>query len=63
MDAYRHGLDGPQAAWANRAYHGHRTFPQSLLTALDHVKLGNEEEAAQQFRAYAKSEKSVLGSV
>jgi hypothetical protein len=24
MDAYRKGLDGKQAAWAAKKYHGHR---------------------------------------
>ncbi|KAJ7023343.1 hypothetical protein C8F04DRAFT_970314 [Mycena alexandri] len=29
-DAYRHGLDGPQAAWAARKYKGHRVLPAEL---------------------------------
>jgi hypothetical protein len=31
MDAYRNGLDGAQAAWANRKYHGHRTLPSTHI--------------------------------
>ena len=31
MDGYRAGLDGPQAAWACRKYHGHRTLPPDAL--------------------------------
>ncbi|KAJ7732977.1 hypothetical protein B0H16DRAFT_1328436, partial [Mycena metata] len=30
-DAYRHGLDGAQAAWAARKYKGHRTLPPEFL--------------------------------
>ncbi|KAJ7714598.1 hypothetical protein B0H16DRAFT_1244848, partial [Mycena metata] len=26
-DVYRHGLDGPQAAWAARKYRGHHILP------------------------------------
>lgn len=35
MDAYRKGLDGEQAAWANRLYHGHRVLPTSVLADLE----------------------------
>ena len=32
--AYREGLSGAQAAWANKTYHGHRTLPpQAILDA------------------------------
>jgi hypothetical protein len=32
--AYREGLLGPQAAWANKKYHGHRMLPpESILKA------------------------------
>ncbi|THU92285.1 hypothetical protein K435DRAFT_672399 [Dendrothele bispora CBS 962.96] len=31
IHAYREGLDGAQAAWANRRYHGHRTLPPEML--------------------------------
>ncbi|KAJ6626738.1 hypothetical protein B0H10DRAFT_1870634, partial [Mycena sp. CBHHK59/15] len=30
-DAYRHGLDGAQAAWAARKYKGHRVLPPDFL--------------------------------
>jgi hypothetical protein len=30
-DAYRHGLDGAQAAWAARKYKGHRMLPPEFL--------------------------------
>ncbi|PBK85860.1 hypothetical protein ARMGADRAFT_1036033 [Armillaria gallica] len=30
MDSYIQGLDGAQAAWANRRYHGHRTLPPEM---------------------------------
>jgi hypothetical protein len=30
-DAYRHGLDGSQAAWAARKYKGHRVLPPDFL--------------------------------
>jgi len=56
MDAYRHGLDGSQAAWINRHYHGHRTFPHSLLEALDHVKNGKQDEAAHLLKEHRKAE-------
>lgn len=29
MDAYTKGLDGKQAAWATKKYHGHRVLPDS----------------------------------
>ncbi|KAG2036986.1 hypothetical protein BDR03DRAFT_864797 [Suillus americanus] len=35
LDAYRRGLSGKQAAWANRKYRGHRTLPDSILRELD----------------------------
>ncbi|KAG1782106.1 hypothetical protein EV702DRAFT_961355 [Suillus placidus] len=34
LDAYRKGLNGKQAAWANRKYRGHRTLPDSILQEL-----------------------------
>ncbi|THV00987.1 hypothetical protein K435DRAFT_656209 [Dendrothele bispora CBS 962.96] len=33
IHAYIEGLDGPQAAWANRRYHGHRTLPPEMVRA------------------------------
>ena len=35
MDAYRRGLTGAQATWANRKYHGHRVLPNTILAELD----------------------------
>ena len=34
ISAYGRGLSGPEAAWANRKYHGRRTFPPELATKL-----------------------------
>ncbi|KAJ7899617.1 hypothetical protein B0H14DRAFT_2331679 [Mycena olivaceomarginata] len=34
-DAYFHGLNGADAAWANKKYHGHRTLPPSYRDDLD----------------------------
>lgn len=31
MDAYRKGLNGVQASWANKKYHGHRTLPLRIM--------------------------------
>ena len=33
IHAYASGLNGPEAAWANRKYHGHRTLPPNMLLA------------------------------
>ncbi|KAK0187864.1 hypothetical protein F5146DRAFT_1061075 [Armillaria mellea] len=30
MDSYIQGLNGAQAAWANRRYHGHWTLPPEM---------------------------------
>lgn len=35
MDAYIKGLNGAQAAWAARKYHGHRVLPENILRELD----------------------------
>ena len=35
MDAYRRGLSGKQAAWANKKYRGHRVLPDSILEDLE----------------------------
>ena len=35
MDAYAHGLNGQQAAWAARKYKGHRVLSESLMRDLD----------------------------
>ncbi|KAF8259002.1 hypothetical protein EI94DRAFT_1618429 [Lactarius quietus] len=38
VSAYRDGLSGSQAAWANKKYHGHRTLPpESILEAKDAI--------------------------
>jgi hypothetical protein len=29
--AYREGLSGAQAAWANKKYHGHRILPPDMV--------------------------------
>ncbi|KAJ7711522.1 hypothetical protein B0H16DRAFT_1326499 [Mycena metata] len=34
-DAYFHGLNGADAAWANKKYRGHRTLPPSYLEDLE----------------------------
>jgi hypothetical protein len=35
MDAYQKGLNGQQAAWAAKKYHGHRILSQSILGEFD----------------------------
>ncbi|EIN05547.1 hypothetical protein PUNSTDRAFT_115955 [Punctularia strigosozonata HHB-11173 SS5] len=35
MDAYRKRLNGKQAAWAAKKYHGHRQLPASIMEELD----------------------------
>ncbi|KIJ30500.1 hypothetical protein M422DRAFT_187082, partial [Sphaerobolus stellatus SS14] len=35
LDAYQKGLNGAQAMWANRKYHGHRVLPEKIMEALD----------------------------
>ena len=35
MDAYAHGLNGQQAAWAARKYKGHQVLSESLMRDLD----------------------------
>jgi len=39
MDAYRKGLTGAQAVWANRKYHGHRTLPPEAINSIDSDQL------------------------
>lgn len=34
MDAYRQGLTGTQAAWANQKYHGQGTLPAALVAEI-----------------------------
>ncbi|KIJ50563.1 hypothetical protein M422DRAFT_155317, partial [Sphaerobolus stellatus SS14] len=35
MDAYRCGLTGAQAVWANKKYRGHRVLPDTIMEELD----------------------------
>ncbi|KAI6101837.1 hypothetical protein F5141DRAFT_1190105 [Pisolithus sp. B1] len=35
IDAYKHGLNGAQAAWAVRKYCGHQVLPENLMAELD----------------------------
>jgi hypothetical protein len=38
VNAYREGLSGVQAAWANKKYHGHRTLPpESIFEAKEAI--------------------------
>jgi hypothetical protein len=39
ISAYAQSLTGPEAAWANRKYHGHRTLPPDMA-----LKLKKEHE-------------------
>ncbi|KAI6022540.1 hypothetical protein BKA83DRAFT_4054572 [Pisolithus microcarpus] len=39
MDAYYKGLNGAQAAWAAKKYHGHRVLPSAILEELDNAKV------------------------
>ncbi|KAF8577791.1 hypothetical protein K439DRAFT_1363891 [Ramaria rubella] len=47
MDAYRKGLDGAQAIWANRHYHGHHVLPNSILEEFDCVHETQLEKGTQ----------------
>ncbi|KEP45062.1 DDE family endonuclease [Rhizoctonia solani 123E] len=35
VHAYRTGLSGVEAAWANKAFHGHRVLPEALMQTMD----------------------------
>ena len=35
MDAYHKGLNGPQAVWANRKYHGHWVLPNDIVAIME----------------------------
>jgi hypothetical protein len=37
MDAYAKGLNGKQAMWAAKKYHGHRALPEGILNEFDRV--------------------------
>ncbi|KIK72722.1 hypothetical protein PAXRUDRAFT_21657 [Paxillus rubicundulus Ve08.2h10] len=39
IDAYHKGLNGKQAAWANKKYHGHCVLPDSILKELDENRI------------------------
>ncbi|KIK72590.1 hypothetical protein PAXRUDRAFT_180398, partial [Paxillus rubicundulus Ve08.2h10] len=39
IDAYHKGLNGKQATWANKKYHGHRVLPDSILKELDENRI------------------------
>ncbi|TFK23540.1 hypothetical protein FA15DRAFT_745027 [Coprinopsis marcescibilis] len=34
VDAYYQGLNGPEAVWVNKKYHGHRTIPPEIASKL-----------------------------
>jgi hypothetical protein len=34
MDAYEKGLNGQQAAWASKKYHGYHVLPKSIMREL-----------------------------
>ncbi|KIK74229.1 hypothetical protein PAXRUDRAFT_176368, partial [Paxillus rubicundulus Ve08.2h10] len=38
IDAYQKGLDGKQAVWAARKYHGHRVLPETILHEFDEAQ-------------------------
>ena len=47
MDAYQKGLNGAQAAWASKKYHGHRVIPMGIMKELDKAGIAwHESEAA-----------------
>ena len=39
IDAYHKGLNGRQAAWANKKYRGHRVLPEGILEELDEAQI------------------------
>ncbi|KAJ7732506.1 hypothetical protein B0H16DRAFT_1308731 [Mycena metata] len=39
-DAYQHGLEGTQAAWAAREYKRHRVLPPKFLKAMEDTGIG-----------------------
>ncbi|KAF8221234.1 hypothetical protein L208DRAFT_1534263, partial [Tricholoma matsutake] len=39
IDAYAHGLNGKQAAWASHKYHGHHALPETLMDDLLKAKV------------------------
>ncbi|KIJ50790.1 hypothetical protein M422DRAFT_159330 [Sphaerobolus stellatus SS14] len=41
IDAYRHGLTGAQAVWANRKYKEHRVLPNTIMEELENINVFN----------------------
>ncbi|KIJ31298.1 hypothetical protein M422DRAFT_186230, partial [Sphaerobolus stellatus SS14] len=41
IDAYRHGLTGAQAVWANKKYKGHRVLPNTIMEELEKTNVFN----------------------
>ncbi|KAJ6576077.1 hypothetical protein DFH09DRAFT_915009, partial [Mycena vulgaris] len=39
MDAYNTGINGSQAAWVSRKYHGHRVLPVSIMGELEQAAM------------------------
>ena len=39
MDAYSHGLNRSQAAWAARKYRGHRVLPSRIMEELEKANI------------------------
>ncbi|KAF9442017.1 hypothetical protein P691DRAFT_682405, partial [Macrolepiota fuliginosa MF-IS2] len=39
INAYSQGLNGRQAAWAARCYHGHCTLPMGILEELGEASI------------------------
>jgi hypothetical protein len=39
MDAYQKGLNGKQATWAAKKYHGHHVIPETILQELEAAKI------------------------
>ena len=39
MDAYIHGLNGKQAAWATQKYRGHRVLPTNIMDELEKANI------------------------
>ncbi|KAF8813518.1 hypothetical protein BYT27DRAFT_7131655, partial [Phlegmacium glaucopus] len=34
INSYAQGLSGPEASWASKEYHGHRTLPAEIVAEL-----------------------------
>jgi hypothetical protein len=47
-DAYQHGLNGAEAAWAGKQYHGHRMLPAAYCEELEQAPIaGKVKNVAQ----------------